>query len=291
MLKDKAEAVWSKNYKILMSIPIILLIIALIIIGIKFSSTGDLFNKDISLKGGVSATLYTEKPIDESLIANNLGVDSNVRRLQDVRTGKQVGVIVEVSDLSDDELKSRLENILDIKLDNNNYSSEETSAKLSQSFFRQLGISLLFAFILMAVSVFITFRSFVPSIAVIFAAVTDIVITLAVINLFGMNISTAGIVAFMLIIGYSIDTDILLTTWSIKRKEGKLFDRMWHSMKTGLTMTLSAIIVMLIGLIVSNNIVIKEMFTIIFIALLVDVISTYLTNAGMLWVYCKRKNI
>ena len=143
----------------------------------------------------------------------------------------------------------------------------------------------------MGISVFISFRTPAPSIAVIFAALTDIVITLAVINLLGIALSTAGIVAFMLIIGYSIDTDILLTTWSIKRREGKLFDRMWHSMMTGLTMTAAAMVVMLIGLIVSNNLVIKEMFTIIFIALIIDVITTYLTNAGILWIYCKSKNI
>ena len=62
-------------------------------------------------------------------------------------------------------------------------------------------------------------------------------------------------------------------------------------MQTGLTMTLTAMGVMLVGLIFSNSVIIKEMFTIIFIALIVDVFATYLTNAGILWIYCKKKNI
>ena len=66
---------------------------------------------------------------------------------------------------------------------------------------------------------------------------------------------------------------------------------MWHSMSSGITMTCAALVVMLIGLIASNNIVIKEMFTIIFVALIIDLFTTYLTNAGILWIYCKRKNI
>ncbi|MEK6947852.1 MAG: hypothetical protein AABX19_01270 [Nanoarchaeota archaeon] len=290
MFKDKAESFWNKNHKILMYIPIILLILSIILIGFRYSTTGDFFKKDISLKGGVSATIHTSQVLDDSRLVN-LGVDHSVRNLEDIRSGKRIGIIVEASDITGDELKIRLENLLDIKLDNDNFSVEETSPKLSQSFFKQLVISIIFAFILMGISVFISFRTPAPSIAVIFAALTDIVITLAVINLLGIALSTAGIVAFMLIIGYSIDTDILLTTWSIKRREGKLFDRMWHSMMTGLTMTAAAMVVMLIGLIVSNNLVIKEMFTIIFIALIIDVITTYLTNAGILWIYCKRKNI
>ena len=290
MFNDKVESFWNKNFKILMYIPIILFIISIILIGFKYSTTGDFFDKDISLKGGVSATIHTSQELDDSKLVN-LGIEYNVRNLEDIRTGKRIGLIIEASDITGDELKVRLENTLGIVLNNDNFSVEETSPKLSNSFFKQLVISLLFAFILMGISVFISFRTLAPSIAVIFAALTDIVITLAIVNILGIAVSTAGIVAFMLIIGYSIDTDILLTTWSIKRREGRLFDRMWHSMMTGLTMTTAALVVMLIGLVASNNTVIKEMFTIIFIALIIDVITTYLTNAGILWIYCKRKNI
>ena len=83
----------------------------------------------------------------------------------------------------------------------------------------------------------------------------------------------------------------MLTNYSIKKRDGKLFDRMWHSMKTGLTMTVCAAVVMLTGLFLSNSLIIREMFLIIFIALIIDVISTYLTNAGILWIYCKKNNI
>ena len=217
MFKDKAEAFWSRNYKILMYIPIILLVLSLSLIGYRYSSTGDFFKKDISLKGGVSATIHTSQELDDSKLVN-LGVDHNVRNLEDIRTGKRIGIIVEASDITGDELKLKLENLLNIKLTEENFSVEETSPKLSTSFFKQLVISLLFAFILMGISVFISFKTPIPSIAVIFAALTDVIITLAVINLLGIAVSTSGIVAFMLIIGFSIDTDILLTSWSIKRK-------------------------------------------------------------------------
>jgi|SRR3989344_2832834 len=291
MLKDKVHSIFTKHYKVLMSIPLILTILSLILIGINYSQTGDFFKKDISLRGGIAATITTNLEFSEEQIQSAIIVDSTVRKVTDLRTGRPTGYIIEVSDISSDELQKRLEEKLNLKLNSNNFSIEETGAKLGEAFYNQLMVAILFAFILMGISIFIMFRTFAPSIAVISAAFMDIVITLAVVNLLGLEISTAGITGFLLIIGYSVDTDVLLTNWAIRKREGSLFDRMYHSMKTGLTMTVAAIVVMLIGLSISNSNVIKEMFTIIFIALIVDLLSTYLTNAGILWTYCKKKGI
>ena len=291
MLKDNIKTFYTKNYKILMFIPITITIIALILIGIQYKNTGEFFKKDITLRGGISATIITDAQFTEEQIKNSIGVESTVRKVSDLRTGKATGYIMEVSDITSEELKNSLETKLNLKLTGDNFSIEETGAKLGEAFYKQLVIALIFAFLLMGTAIFVTFRTPIPSLAVISAAFMDIVITLAVVNLLGLEISTAGITGFLLVIGYSVDTDILLTTWSIRKKEGFLFDRMYHSMKTGLTMTLAAISVMLIGLVVSNSSVIKEMFTIIFIALLIDIFATYFTNTGILWSYCKKKGI
>ena len=282
MLKDKIYKFYSKNYKILMFIPVIIAIIALVLIGIHYKNTGDFFNKDVSLKGGITAILYTEQEISEEQVKNALNVELVTRKISNLASGQGSGIIIEVSDLTSEELKNRLETNLNLELTQENFSMEETGPRLGQAFYRQLLTAVLFAFILMGITVFITFRTFAPSIAVIAAAFMDIVITIAVANLLGMSFSTAGIVGILSVIGYSVDTDILLTTWAIRKKEGTLFDRMYHSMKTGLTMVICAAAVMVIGMLVSNSQVIKEMFTIIFIALIVDIFSTYFTNTGIL---------
>lgn len=291
MLKDKIHSFWSKNYKILMFIPIIITILALIFIAFHYKNTGDFFNKDVTLKGGITATLYLDQEISEEQVKNALEVDVITRKLGDLASGKKTGIIIEVSDLNSQQLKEKLENNLNLKLTNENFSIEETGPRLGEAFYKQLVIAVIFAFILMAITVFITFRTPAPSLAVISAAFMDIVVTLAIANFLNIKLSTAGIVGILSVIGYSVDTDILLTTWSIRKREGILFDRMYHSMKTGLTMTVCAAAVMLIGILISNSTVIIEMFTIIFIALIVDIFSTYFTNAGILWSYCKKKGI
>ncbi len=288
MTKLKIEAFYDKNYKKLMLIPILLLLISIGFLIFNYMQTGEFVEKDVSLKGGITSAIYTEKEVNINEI-ENLFEDASVRRLSDFATGRQIGIIVEVSNVDAVTLKQTLEEKLNMNLDENNYSVEETGSSLGSSFFNELIIAVLVAFIFMGIAVFIAFRTFIPSIAVIVAALMDIIITLAIIDILGMKISTAGIVAFLLIIGYSIDTDILLTTRTLKRKDGKLFERMYESMKTGLTMTFSTISALLIATLFTNSIVLKEMFTIIIIALFVDIVSTYLTNTGILKLYLKNE--
>ena len=88
-----------------------------------------------------------------------------------------------------------------------------------------------------------------PAFAVMLSAFADIIMTLAVVNLIGMNISTAGIIAFLMLIGYSVDTDILLTTRLLQRKTG-VNSALFGAFKTGITMTLTSIIALIAALIV-----------------------------------------
>ena len=55
------------------------------------------------------------------------------------------------------------------------------------------------------------FRDFVPSIAVITVALSDIIIAIGGMSLFGIPLSVASVGAILMLIGYSVDTDILLT--------------------------------------------------------------------------------
>ncbi|MBS3155199.1 hypothetical protein J4404_01735 [Candidatus Woesearchaeota archaeon] len=289
MLKDKIEPFYNKNYKILMLIPIIALVISLLYLGYFYNQNGDFIHKDIGLSGGISATIYTDKTVNLEDLADKLSV--NARKLADFATGKQLGLIIETDKTDSEVLQTSLEEYLQIKLTGDNYSVEQTSPSLGSSFYTELLIALLFSFIFMSIVVFIAFRSIAPSIAVVFAAFTDIVITLAIVDFIGMKISAAGIIGFLLVIGYSIDTDMLLTTRAIKRSEGTLFERMFSSVKTGLTMLGTTFTALTIGYLLTTSDVLKEIFIIIIIALIVDVFSTYFTNSGILKIWCDRKGI
>src|SRR3989338_5114051 len=105
MFKEKLENFWTKNYKWLMLIPIILLAISFVLIGVKYARTGDFLNKDVSLKGGIAATIDTDKQFSEEEIKQALGVEASIKTRTDTISRKNIGYIIEVSDLTDQELK------------------------------------------------------------------------------------------------------------------------------------------------------------------------------------------
>ena len=114
-----------------------------------------------------------------------------------------------------------------------------------------------------------------------------------IVNFLEIKISTAGIAAFLLVIGYSVDTDILMTTKVLKRVEGgSTMERLISSAKTGLTMTASTFVALSVGYFVAGSLILKQMFLIIVLALLTDVITTYFMNSGIfIWYKERRKDI
>ena len=218
--------------------------------------------------------------------------DITIRKLTDIRTGKTLATIIETS-ADSEEVKSELEDLLGYSLTEENSSIEFTGSSLSQSFYKQLILALIISFILMSCVVFILFRTFIPSIAVIFAAFSDIVMPLAVVDYLGIKLSAAGISAFLMLIGYSVDTDILLTTRALKNRESTLNKRIFRAFKTGILMTGTALLAVLPAFFVVSGIPdsFRQIFFILSIGLFADIINTWLTNAGIIKWYCDKKGI
>lgn len=280
-----------KYYKHLLIIPAIILLLSFIYMGVFYSNNGDFMHKDISLTGGTSITVHEK--IDTNELKDYLSdkLESlTVREISDLITREQISVIVET--ISDTETtRTVLEDYLGHALTDENSSFEFTGSALSEGFFKQLLFAVLLAFVFMALVVFLIFRNFIPSTAIILAAFTDIFMTLALFNFLGMQMSTAGIIAFLMLIGYSVDTDILLTNRVLKRREGTLNRRIFSAFKTGTTMTLTSLLAIITALLIvsSFSAVLTKIFTVLVIGLSFDILNTWITNASIIKWYVKRK--
>ena len=109
----------------------------------------------------------------------------------------------------------------------------ETFGKTLQS---QAVLALIFSFIGMAIVIFVAFRTFVPAVAVVLSAFADMVMTAATMNIVGIPLSLGTLAALLMLIGYSVDSDILLTNRVLKR-QGKLNDKLTGAFRTGIIMT------------------------------------------------------
>ena len=139
----------------------------------------------------------------------------------------------------------------------------------------------------MSITVFIIFRNLVPSLAVIAAALCDIIIAVGGMSLFGIPLSVATVGALLMLIGYSVDTDILLTTRVLKRREGTINERALDAMKTGFTMAAAAIgsmvaLYLAVRFLMPYAQILEQIAAVLIIGLIADVLATWLMNLGIL---------
>jgi preprotein translocase subunit SecF len=133
------------------------------------------------------------------------------------------------------------------------------------------------------------FKDNIPSFGIILCAFSDLLFSLAIFNLFGLKLNTAGVAAFLMLVGYSIDTDILLSVRVLKRKEGTVFDRTMDAMKTGITMSLAALVAVLTAYFLTSSSVVKEIMFILAVGLVGDILFTWIQNAGILRWHLEKK--
>jgi len=281
---------YEKYYIRILIIPIIILLASFVIVGNHYVQTGEFVSKGVSLKGGTTLTFShstaSTEELSQHLISQYPTIDISVRAL--TRTGDQAGIIVEASDISADELLAAVE-LKTGKLDPATFTLDTTGPSLGESFFKQALIAVLAAFVLMSIVVYAYFREPLPSFYAIFSVFADALFSLAVFNLFGLKLTTAGVAAFLMLIGYSIDTDILLTTRVLKRSEGSVAERIVTALPTGLTMAIGALVSVIIAYYGTHSELLKQISFILGWGLVADIIFTWLFNATLLQIYMKKK--
>lgn len=139
----------------------------------------------------------------------------------------------------------------------------------------------------------------VPSFAVIFAAFSDIIIAVACMDVIGMELSLGTVAALLMLIGYSVDSNILLTT-NLLRKKGELNEKVRNAMRTGITMTSTTLSAVFAMFLVSSSIhlfsahfapipILRDISIVLLFGLTMDLLNTWLLNAGILRWYVERK--
>lgn len=261
--------------KLMVTIPLIVLLLALATLGVNTALTGMPVTPGMDFAGGTAVTVFTTDTPDQ-ITAAFAGYP-----LIDVESGINNGKYVKFGPMEDAQFRSLsaliLEKYPDAKID-------QIGASFGATLQEQAVIAMVFSFILMAIVVFVVFRIFVPSLAVILSAFSDIVIAAALMNVFGIPLSLATTAALLMLIGYSVDSDILLTNRVLKR-QGNLADKMAGAFTTGFIMTSTAIaaaIAMWVVSLVGQVEIIHQISTVILFGLVADIFNTWVLNAGLL---------
>jgi preprotein translocase subunit SecF len=261
--------------KQLVIIPLVLLAVSLILLTLNTASTGMPVTPGIDFSGGTAVNINTPDSKDQ-IQATFAGYP-----LTDISEGLNNGKFLKFGSMDDTKF-NELTTLINQKYPDAsiNYIGE-TFGKTLQS---QAVLALIFSFIGMAIVIFVAFRTFVPAVAVVLSAFADMVMTAALMNIVGIPLSLGTLAALLMLIGYSVDSDILLTNRVLKR-QGKLNDKLTGAFRTGIIMTsttLAAAAAMFIVAWFGSVMILMEISAVLLIGLVFDVMNTWLTNVGIL---------
>ncbi len=260
--------------KQLVIIPLAILAVALILLILNIATTGMPVTPGIDFSGGTAVTLITTDTREQISLYFK---DYPLSEISDMNNGKFLKF-----GLMDDAKYKSLSSVIDQRYPDARIDQiGETFGKSLQS---QAVLALIFSFIGMSIVVFLSFRTFVPAAAVVLSAFADIVMTAAMMNLVGIQLSLGTLAALLMLIGYSVDSDILLTNRVLKR-QGKLNEKLSGAFHTGIIMTTTTLAATTAMFLVSwfgAVQIIYEISAVLLIGLLFDVMNTWLTNVGII---------
>ena len=279
--------------KKLIAVPLIILLIAFAVLAYTQVTVDSPVRLGIDFKGGTVTKITTDEP-KEALTAKFAAYP--VAAIRDGGTSGGLEKSIEFGPMSESQ-KDEL--IAMLKEEYGSYELKDISPLYGMESQKQAVRALLIAFTLMAIVVFVVFRTLVPSFAVVLSAFSDIVIAVACMDIIGMELSLGTVAALLMLIGYSVDSDILLTR-NLLHKKGEVNEKVRNAMKTGITMTFTTFIAIFAMFIVSSSIhlfsshfapipILRDISVVLLFGLVMDLLNTWLLNAGILKWYVDQK--
>jgi preprotein translocase subunit SecF len=260
----------------LIAIPLVALAIALLIVGGAWVVTGDPVPLGIDFAGGNQLRVGVA---DGGEAAIQSTFDQPIEAIQFVPANSEY-IVTFGPDADTEQLIQAAQNAEQLDYRGVSQISATFGAALQGTALQ----AVLLAFVGMSLVVFGMFRTFVPSIAVVISAFSDIMIPIALMNVFDIDLTLGIVAALLMIIGYSVDSDILLNTHVFKRS-GDFYESTYRARRTGVTMTVTSLVAMTAMAVVAAAFGIQLLTSIgliLVFGLVTDLVNTYLLNVTLL---------
>ncbi|MFB6072666.1 MAG: protein translocase subunit SecF [Halobacterium sp.] len=253
--------------------PLAVLVVALAVLGATFALTGSPVALGIEFTGG-SEAVVTSQASQSAVKAAFASEPASIRQVG--TSGDRFLVTFQSQTVPPIQENADAEVTI--------VQSQSTSATFGQATQELALYGVAAAFVGMSVVVFVLFRTFVPSIAVVLSAFSDIVVPLALMNVLGIKLTLGTVAALLMLIGYSVDSDILLNN-HVLRRSGSFWESVHRAMRTGVTMTVTSIASMTVMASVAYFFGIQLLTSIgivLVLGLTTDLMNTYMLNVTLL---------
>ncbi|HIJ97816.1 TPA: protein translocase subunit SecF [archaeon] len=269
-------------------IPMIIFAVAIFALASSYRDSGEFIKKGIDFEGGIQVAVHTGKPVNlhdfENAVKKETGSrDVSIVTTTDPATRKQESIIITASGLSDEKpVISAIEDFLKVQLKPTEYSISILGPALAKTFWAQARLAFIVAFIFMAIVVGFAYKSFVPSIAIVIATAFDLTTIIGFMAFFNVDLTLGTFAALLMMIGFGVDYNIILTEKVFKEKEGDVYDRITRAMRTGLTMAACTLVTLFALYFFGTSPVLKQISFALIIGTFADITNTWFFNGNLL---------
>jgi len=280
VIYEKFGKWYAKNYRKLMVIPAFLFISAVFILASNYRKYSSPFPKDIDLSGGTVVTVYVSQANPEvRKMLEDRGF--SVREIRKYGSSELVALIVEAGpEFSEEEVVD----IVNSTFPSAKFDVRHVGPSMGASFMKSAQKAVAIGFILMGLILAAIFKVPIVALTVILSSFLNVFEAAAYMTLFGIKLAPHTIGALLMLMGWSVDSEVLFDTKILKRREGDPKERALNAMKTAMTMSAAVFASLLALYLFSTAKLVKDIAMILILGALFDLINTWFQSLSMvLW--------
>lgn len=286
---DISWPVKNLSHKQLIIIPLIVAAFFGSVIALNWYSTGEPLPLTMEFGGG---SFVKVENIQEPSSAQIENIEKNFKKefggtleTHTVENGMEIETSATLLGTEENQLiNQRIENLL-LKSGfkgNSEITTTTMGSIITKLYQRQALYAAIAAIVVMAIALFIALRSF-PTVGGILTVVgLDFLGIMGGMAILGIPLGLASTAGILLLFGYAVNTNILLSTNVLKRKGGTARERAGRAMSTGMKMSSTSAGAMIILNLVTSAPALEQISAVIAIGIIVDMMNTWLLNSGLI---------
>lgn len=191
---------------------------------------------------------------------------------------------VETSFPLTEELENKLKSTLSEKfgIDGQYSIPKRTFPAITALYIREAKKAVIIAAIAMAIILFISLRH-IPTVGGILSVIgLDATVIFGGMSILNIPLTLSSMAGILLIFGYAVNTNVLLSSHVLKRVGGTVRERAANAMSTGLVMSTTSATALIVLNIVASPDALKQLSAVIVIGILADMMNTWLFNSGLI---------
>jgi len=264
------------NYKKFLMISMVIFVIFVGTILFNYFKYGYIINKSITISGGYVTLINNNYHITNPEIQNTLNqmnitdyVLYSTPNIIYIESGKQINETLLINLLNQD---------YNISLLSTDISIQQYSSLVGNLIFNQFLFFVILAMILTAFVIFIAFRVSKITLNIISTILFDIVGLLAILSITKYPIGANGFIGMLMILGFAIDNNVVLSTNIVKEKEKPFIERVRMSFRVGMLMEIIALYTLLLLYFIVPEPSVDEFAFVLSVAIILDLLYYLIGN-------------